>query len=112
NGGEVLDALTAKALGQLGAFPAEGLFQLSLTLAQAFDEFRVLPVRFQVAHQGQGPFGRTIENSVKRVVVPGGDRVVFVIVTARATNSQTLGAAHDDIDAIVNDVVHHAKTTP
>ena len=59
------------------------------------------------AEQGQlaGRCG-TGKDAMQAIIVPRGNRVVFVIVTASATNRQRHRAACDDIDPVVDRVVH------
>src|SRR5881396_776603 len=66
HGGEVLDALTAQPLGEFVAFLPESLFQLLVTLAQAFQEVRITLVLLQVCHERQLALGRAVENAVER----------------------------------------------
>ena len=53
---QILDGLTAQALGEFVAFSAERLLQLVLALPQALDKLLVTRVLVQVRHQRQRPF--------------------------------------------------------
>ena len=54
-------------------------------------------------------FGAALEDAVERVVVARGDGIEFVIVAACTGDGECLRAAHDDINAVVDDVVRDAE---
>src|SRR4030095_14467356 len=54
----------------------------------------------------------TAEHAVKRIIITRRDWIELVIVTPRASDCQAHRRATENIDAIVDDVVHHAEKAP
>ena len=101
--------IIACALAQLGervVFPGPAeVFQFAFAFLALGLVFIVLP--------GQGSRSQqrlvlrlvaTREHAVKRVIVLGRNRIVFMIVTTGARDGQSQQSARDHVDAVVNDV--------
>ena len=58
---------------------------------------------------GDQHLGTALEDPIERIVVADGDRIEFVIMAAGAGHRQGLGAAHHNINAIIDDVVGDAE---
>ncbi len=73
----------------------------------AFGKFGILGL----IQRDESDIGAT-EDAIERVVVLDRDGIVFVIVATRALNRESEGAAGDDVDAVIDDVVGDSQETP